>query len=392
VKSSPRSDVVSLLTDLVACPSTNPHGLPPSANYPGEAPLLRLLEDFFRPRGARVIQEEVLPGRCNLLAFFDGLDRSRTILLTAHADNVPQDGMTIPPFTPDIRDGKLFGRGSADPKGGMAAMLAALDRFLAAGRPFPCGVCFAATCNEESGADGAQALMRLHPKEFTAAIVAEPTDLQIVHLHKGALRFTVEARGVAVHSSLPERGVSAIRALCDVVARIEGPYRAALLRRIHPLAGSPRVSVGVIHGGSQVNVVPDRAEIQVDRRTLPGETTDSVQREFEEILQAVQRESDPRLAFSCRLTENYPPLDESPDSWVGRLIAEASRQVLGKATFAVAPFGTDGGVFSSQGLPSLIIGPGSISQAHTKDEYVELAQVRQAVDLYETILALSATA
>ncbi len=382
-------DVVHLLAELVACPSTNPRGAPPSAEYPGEAPLLRILELFFKTRGARVIQEEVFPGRCNLLATFDGVDRSRTLLLNAHADNVPQDGMTIPPFTPDIRDGKLYGRGATDPKGGMAAMLAALDRFLAAGRPFPCRVCFAATCNEECGADGAQALMRLHPGEFVAAVVAEPTDLEIVHLHKGALRFTIGASGVAVHSSLPERGVSAIRALCEVTARIEGPYRDSLLLRTHPQLGAPRVSVGVFHGGSQVNVVPDHAELQVDRRTLPGETVDSVQRELEEILVAVQRDADPRLAFSCRLSENYPPLDESPDSGIGRLVAEAARRVLGQARFAVAPFGTDGGVFSSHGLPSLIIGPGSIRQAHTKDEFIDLAQVRQAVDLYETILTLA---
>jgi acetylornithine deacetylase/succinyl-diaminopimelate desuccinylase-like protein len=381
-------DVVQLLSELVACPSTNPRGAPPSAAYPGEGPLLRILEAFFKARGAHVIQEEVLPGRCNLLAYFDGIDRSRTLLLNAHADNVPQDGMTIPPFVPDIRDGRLYGRGSVDPKGGMAAMLAALDRFLSAGRAFPCRVCFAATCNEESGADGAQALMRLHPKEFFAAVVAEPSDLEIVHLHKGAIRFNIEARGVAVHSSLPERGVSAIRALCEAVARIEGPYRDALLRRNHSLAGAPRVSVGVIQGGSQVNVVPDRAELQVDRRTLPGETPESVQRELEEILQAVQRGSDPRLVFACRLTEHYPPLDESPDSWLGRLMVGASTRVLGRAAFAVAPYGSDAGVFSSQGLPSLILGPGSISQAHTKDEYVDLTQVRQAVDLYETMLAL----
>ncbi len=391
MKAASRPDVVSLLTDLVACASTNPRGKPPSADYPGEAPLLHLLESFFKARGARVIQEEVFPGRCNLLAFFDGIDTSRTLLFNAHADNVPQDGMTIPPFTPEIRDGRLYGRGSADPKGGMAAMLAALDRFRSAGRPFPCQVCFAATCNEENGADGARELMRLHPRAFTAAVVAEPTDLEIVHLHKGAIRFQIEAQGVAAHSSLPENGVSAIRALCEVTARIEGPYRSELLRRTHPLAGSPRVSVGVFHGGAQVNVVPGRAELQVDRRTLPGETAASVQQELEEILEAVRREGDPRLTFTCQLTEHYPPLDEATDSWLGHLLAEASHRVLGHATFAVAPFGTDGGVFSSQGLPSLIVGPGSIRQAHTQDEYVDLAQVRRAVDLYETILMLSGT-
>jgi acetylornithine deacetylase len=382
-------DPIDLLSELVACPSSNPRRAPLSPEYPGEAGLVRLLERILTRLGGRVVIEEVLPGRSNLLAWFPGQARLPALMLSGHSDTVPQDGMTIPPFTPVIRDGRLYGRGACDMKGGMAALIAALSRWTESGRPFPVPVCFAATCNEEFGAHGSKALLAAHPGEFAAAIVAEPTNLDIVHGHKGALRFSIEAAGLPAHSSVPERGASAVLAMTGVIRRIEGPYRAELARRTHPLVDAPRVSVGLIHGGTQVNIVPDRCEIEVDRRTIPGETEAGVRAEFEAILEAVRAESDPRVTFTCRPTEEYPPLQEPVDGPVARLAAEACRRVLGKAVFAPAPYATDAGVFSSRGLPSLVMGPGSVAQAHTQDEYVELAAVRQAADVYETLIGLS---
>ena len=382
-------DPVQLLAELVTCPSSNPRHLPPSAEYPGEAGVVRILERVLKGLGATVRIEPVLPGRDNLLATFAGRDPSRTLLLNAHADTVPQDGMTIPPFTPAIRDGRLYGRGSCDTKGSMAAMIAALARRIESGEGFPINVCFAATCNEEAGADGAKALMRAHPGEFTAAIAGEPTGLEIIHVHKGALRFAIEALGLPAHSSMPERGASAILAMTEVIRWIEGPYRRELAGRTHPLVDAPRVSVGVIQGGTQVNIVADRCVIEIDRRTIPGETEASVQAEFEAILEAVRGATDPRVAFSCRPTEEYAPLQEPADSPLGRLAGEACRLVLGKAVFAAAPYATDAGIFNSLGLSAVVLGPGSVKQAHTQDEFIELAAVHQAVDVYATLIGLS---
>lgn len=382
-------DPITVLGQLVACPSPNPRREPLSPDYPGEANLLRLLAGFLGEMGARVTLEPVLPGRDNLLALFPGTDPSRTLLLAAHADTVPQDGMTIPPFLPEIRDGRLHGRGSCDTKGGMAAMLAALSRWTEARRPFPVNVCFVATCNEEFGADGARALMRAHPGRFTAAVAAEPTGFGIVHVHKGALRFAIEATGLPAHSSVPERGASAILAMAAVIRRLEGEYRAELARRTHPLVDAPRVSVGLVHGGTQVNIVPDRCMIEVDRRTIPGETAESVLAEFEAHLRAVAAESDPRIRLACRPTEEYPPLFEPKGGPLASLAAEACRRVLGSAEFAAAPYATDAGVFAAAGLPSLVLGPGSVAQAHTKDEYVEIDAVRKAADVYEILIGLA---
>ncbi|MFO7536371.1 MAG: M20 family metallopeptidase [Kiritimatiellia bacterium] len=382
-------DAVHLLAELVACPSTTPRRAAPSAEYPAETNLQKQLEGHLRAMGARTTYEEVLPGRSNLLAVFQGRDTSRTLLLAAHADTVPQDGMTIPPFQPDIRDGRLYGRGSTDCKGGMAAMLAALSRVLEKRDGLPCNVAFVATCNEEYGADGAKAFMKRHAGEFFGAVVAEPTELEIVHFHKGVLRFAIETRGVPAHTSMPERGASAVFAMCDVIGRIEGPLRETLARRIHPVLGAPRITVGVIQGGTQVNIVPDRCRIEVDRRTLPGETAASVQAELEEILVAARRAADPRIVFSCQPTEDYPPLAEPAEGPLCRLAIEACRRTLGRGTLASAPFATDGGVFQSLGLPSIILGPGSIQQAHTQDEFIEIAAVRQAADVFETLIGLA---
>lgn len=382
-------DVVQLLAELVACSSANPRRNPPGGDSPGEANLCRILDRLLNALGARVEQEEVLPGRRNLFGTFTGRDPSRTLLLAAHADTVPQDGMTIPPFTPSIRNGRLYGRGSADTKGSMAAMLAALSRFLEKNGAPPCNVCFAATCNEEFGAHGAKALVRRHPGEFFGAVVGEPTDLAVVHAHKGALRFSIEARGLAVHSSLPERGASAIFAMSDVVRRLEGPYREELLRRDHPLLGPPRVTVGIIRGGSQVNIVPDHCLVEVDRRTVPGETLDSARGELDAILAEAKHAGDPRIAFSCQSTDEYPPLDEPADGPIGRLAGEACRRVLGQARFAAAPYATDAGVFHHAGLPAVVLGPGSMQQAHTQDEFIGLEPLRQAVDVYETLIGLA---
>lgn len=382
-------DAVQLLAELVACPSPNPRRAPLSDLYPGEAGLQALLARILTGLGAKVRLEEVLPGRSNLLAFFPGRDAARTLLLDAHADTVPQDGMSIAPFTPEIRNGRMYGRGTTDTKGGMAAMLAALSRVAERKDGFPCTICFAATCNEENGADGAHALMRAHRGDFTAAVVAEPTDLAVIHTHKGVLRFAIETRGLAAHTSLPERGVSAIYAMTHIIRRIEGSYRQELSRRTHPLLDSPRVTVGLIQGGTQVNIVPDRCVIEVDRRTLPGESLEMVQQEFDRLLAACRSELDPAITFSCKPTEIYPPLHEPVDSPLCKLAAEACRRTLGQAVLSTAPFGTDAGVFAANGLPSVVLGPGSIAQAHTADEFIELSAVSQAVDVYETLIGLA---
>jgi len=203
------------------------------------------------------------------------------------------------------------------------------------------------------------------------AVVAEPTSFKLVYTHKGALRAAIETAGVAAHSSMPHLGINAIYKMMPVITRLE----KMTFQNTHPKLGAPTLSVGTITGGSQVNIVPASCCIEVDRRLLPGETR-------EEIVRQLIGNDD----VTCTVTEFYPPFEESLDSPVIRLVAEASRRLLGRAEFITPPYATNAGAYKAAGIPSVIFGPGNLAQAHTKDEYIELALVEQAVDLFAEII------
>lgn len=363
---------IELLSQLVACPSLNPRHADKFTPPHGEAAMVALLDKLLRGWGAITDIREVHPGRPNLLATFPGKNPNRAILLDAHTDTVAVDGMIIPPFTPTIRDGKLYARGACDTKGPMTAMLLGLRRILdEAGKP-PVTVHFAATCNEECGGTGAAALAQQNlPVEF--ALAAEPTEHKIVHMHKGCVRVDIETTGVAVHSSMPDRGVNAIYKMTRVIDRLEHEVIPALKHITHPQLGHATLSVGTIIGGSQVNVVPERCRIEVDRRVIPGEDKDTIIRQL-------------AGNDSTTLTEYYPALQQPIDSAVARHVAKACERVIGKAEFMVAPYGTDAGFYHAAGIPSLVIGPGSLAQAHTKDEFIDLQELDRGIDLFAEII------
>lgn len=376
--------ITDLLSELVSCPSVNPKGLTPTGPPFGEKRLLRLLSERLKSWGAETDFQEVYPERPNLIAHFKGKNPSRTILLEAHADTVQTTGMTIAPFAPEIVNGRLYGRGSCDTKGPMAAILSAIKFILDEDGQLPTDLYFVSTCDEELGANGAHAFVKrgLRPD---LAVVGEPTDLTIVHSHKGAIRWTVTTHGTAAHSSTPHLGINAIYSMGKFLEVVEKRMVVALENKRHPLLGSPSLSVGTIEGGTQVNVIPSECRIELDRRTIPGETQENLS---EELVQELERLSlgDNRFKYSIRQTEWYPAFEESVDSPVARLVAEACERTTGKVEFTTAPWAANSGVFKEAGIPCVLFGPGSIRQAHTKDEYVNLDQVYKAVDVYKEII------
>ncbi|WP_435022365.1 M20 family metallopeptidase [Tundrisphaera sp. TA3] len=365
-----------LLSDLVAIPSVNPMGRP--FGGPGflEAGMSDYLEAWFRDLGVPCERITVSPGRDNLLARYDAPDSRRTILFDAHQDTVPTDGMTIPAWTPDVVGGRLYGRGSCDIKGGMAAMLLAFARLV---RERPAGsasVVMACTVDEEYTHTGSDHLA-LWPHGADFAIVAEPTGLEIVDRHKGAVRWKIRADGVACHSSTPHLGDNAIYRMATVVSSLARHACELAGMPPVPMLGTPSLSVGRIEGGVSANVVPDRCEIDIDRRLLPGETPDA----------AVDRV---RAALGdLRGLTFLPPWVKMPalgpradDPWLAP-IREAMAGALGREPGVIGvPYGTDAGPLNQAGLPCYVVGPGDIAQAHTKDEWIELDQVRAAVDVY----------
>jgi acetylornithine deacetylase/succinyl-diaminopimelate desuccinylase family protein len=386
-------DVTRLLSDLVAIPSVNPMGRPLGGPGVLEGGMSDYLEGWFRALGVRCERETIAPGRDNVLAWYDapgsgsGTGAGVTLLFDAHQDTVPADGMTIPPFEPRIEGGRLYGRGACDIKGGMAAMLVAFAR-LVRGRPEgSASVIMACTVDEEFTHIGSSRLAE-RPLGADLAVVAEPTLLDIVHCHKGAVRWKVRARGVACHSSTPHLGANAIYRMAGVVAALA--EHAAELSRAepHPILGPPSLSVGRIEGGVSVNVVPDACEIEIDRRLIPGERPDAaMERAYRAVARRLGADGTGSFEFLPPWV-NMPSL--SPESaaagrWPER-VAEALAPVLGRMPgVSGVPYGTDAGPLGAAGLPCLVFGPGDIAQAHTKDEWVDLDQVRTAVDAYERI-------
>ncbi|HNT35740.1 MAG TPA: M20/M25/M40 family metallo-hydrolase, partial [bacterium] len=209
--------------------------------------------------------------------------------------------------------------------------------------------------------------------------------LSIIHAHKGALRWKIETEGVPAHSSTPEKGINAIYKMRRVLECIEQMAVPALNTKSHTLLGKPTLSVGTIAGGSQVNVVPGNCVIEVDRRTIPGE---SEQRLTEELLGHLDqvRALDPDLKFKIEPIEWYPSFEERTDSPVASLVQSACDRVLGTSRFNVAPWAANSGVFKAAGIPCVLFGPGSVAQAHTREEYIELDQVEKAVGVYAEII------
>jgi acetylornithine deacetylase len=381
VKLIDRNELVALLEDLVRIPSVNP------AFQPGgdERQLGLYIRSFFERLGLPSETQEVFPGRDNVLVRLEGADPSRTLLLEAHMDTVSVAGMTIEPFTPRQEGDLLYGRGSCDTKAGLAAMMYAMKRLRQEKMKPRTNVVLVGAVDEESGFSGAS---RLVQSGFRAdgAVVSEPTELEVVVAHKGCLRWKIRTAGRAAHSSKVHLGVNAIAKMARSICALEETLGAAYATRQHPLLGPPTWNAGLISGGIQVNTVPDSCTIHIDRRLLPGETGETVYPEFQDVLARLERE-DPD--FHCEMeapTLEDPPLETPQESPVVSAASEACRRVLGKSSVVGVPFGTDASKLSRAGIPSIVLGPGSIDQAHTAVEYVSIPQVVQAAAIYAEIM------
>jgi acetylornithine deacetylase len=238
---------------------------------------------------------------------------------------------------------------------------------------------------EELGHEGAAHLMA-SGFGADAAVVGEPTGLDVVTAHKGILRWRMTALGRAAHSSNPGAGCNAIVRMAAVIRGLEERLIPELGQRSHPLLGSPTLSVGRIEGGFEVNVVPDRCTIEVDRRLLPGETWPQVRRELEELLASLRGE-DPQLRVQVEEPhQSLPAMATDPDAPIVRVAREAVGRIQGERPVRGVAFGTDAAELSAGGIPGVVLGPGDIAQAHTGEEYVEIQQVVKAAAIYREIM------
>lgn len=399
-------DVINVLSDLVRIPSVNPMGRPVTGDIYYEHRVTAHLESLFRGLGLPVERHTVAPLRDNIITRVDGdvpPERGgRIIMLEAHQDTVPIDGMTIEPFSPTVKNGRMYGRGSCDIKGGMAAMITAVARLAEekpAGRPT---VILACTINEEHGFTGATHWAATysgkppdsgHGPEVTpaagrskllnrvpdAAIVAEPTLLNVVVAHKGAVRWKCTTQGVAIHSSRPHLGDNAIYRMGRVLGALEEYAREVPKLANHPLCGQPTLSVGLISGGLSVNTVPGSCTIEVDRRVVPGE---SAQAALEHCLNFLRG----KLGNDAKVVQERPymmtsGLKDDGNSILAEQLGAVIRQHCGPGERIGVPFGTDAPHFAATGCPTVVFGPGCVDQAHTADEWLDLDQLQTAAEI-----------
>ncbi len=458
-------EVKTLLQNLIRIPSVNPaFG---TAEQGGEAALTSFLQDFVDRQGWPWLRQTVHPGRDNLVAICQPTQPDGSVLLwEVHQDTVGVRGMRIDPFGAEESEGRIWGRGACDNKGGLAAMLAAAVRAQA----MPAGptIILACTINEEHGFTGARALAQIWardgadvrpPPQTTgplrcevlrqllpaAVIVAEPTQLQVVVAHKGSLRWRCHTRGLAAHSSQPERGRNAIYLMARVVTAIEAyqqevlhPRSAAALRvaneedlcrpgagqrptgaglpsgsshrqaaprpsrgQAPPSCGRSTVCVSTVQGGVGINTVPDQATIEIDRRLLPGESPAVA---YQELIDYVAEKchawtaqadgpgsrslSDAGTSPPVSLIEHEPPTQQSAglsgglNQDLGNRLAAIVQAGGAAGELIGVPYGTDAWVFDKLGWPTVVCGPGSIDQAHTDDEWIAIEQLEQATEVF----------
>jgi acetylornithine deacetylase/succinyl-diaminopimelate desuccinylase family protein len=369
------TNVVELLQDLVAIPSVNPNGTP-GTDRVGEQALAEYVADFLRDLGAEAALEMIEPGRPNVVARFTPKEPKARLAFAPHLDTVSVAGMTIPPFDPVVRDGKLFGRGSTDTKGPMAASLWAVRDWAQSPARARSKIewTYLALMGEEAGNDGAHAMA---DQGFSSdlVLVQEPTSLGVVTAHKGALWLEISTTGVACHGSTPGQGRNAIYAMRRVLEVIEDEFIPELARQPHPKLGPATMNVGTISGGSKVNIVPDQCRIEVDCRLVPGLDPEPLRARLEALLR--KRVPEVSVGFQTLRTRRFSlPLDTDESiPWVQRL-GQTARG------FTTAPWFSDAAVLGRAHCPAVCVGPGSIAQAHTRDEFILVHDLEEGAQFF----------
>jgi len=375
-----KGDPVALAQALVSTPSVNPMLEEGGA---GEAGVAELTAGWLTEWGLAVEVSEVAPARWNVLAHLgDVRGDGPVVLLNGHLDTVGVVGMSIPPFGGELRDDRLWGRGSCDMKGGVAAILAATARLAQDDEPGPLIV--ALTADEEHASVGMEALVRLGVGA-DAAVVCEPTNLAIMPAHKGFIWVDAVFRGNAAHGSRPDVGVDAIDHAGRYLASL-GSLRTELAAADpHPLLDHGSLHAGTISGGSAASVYPAECRLVLERRTLPGETPARVMEEFQAVLDGLERDV-PCLDAELVQGLTRPATEVLEDSpLVQGLLSACSAQDVEPVVEGMTAW-VDAAFLNEAGTPAVCFGPGSIAQAHSADEWIEASEITKCADvLYQFV-------
>ena len=356
-----------LLRDLVAVNSVNPTLVP---GAPGEREIADLIAHELRQSGLDVSIEHVADNRPNVVGVLEGRTKGPTLMFCGHTDTVGVAGMDDP-FVPREHDGRLYGRGAQDMKGGVAAMMSAAASLARLGRLASGRLIVAAVVDEEHSSIGAEALVKRWRAD--AAIVTEPTDLAIAVGHKGFAWVEVKVEGKAAHGSRPAEGQDAILRMGRVLARLEALDRDLLARAPHPLVGTGSLHASFVSGGRELSSYPDRATLQMERRILPHEPESIAVDEVRAILDSLARE-DTTFRGTAAAMFSRPAYEVPRDHELPTRLAAAIERAGGRPRVGGASFWTDAAILGHAGIPSILFGPGGAG-LHSTEEYVNLADV-----------------
>jgi acetylornithine deacetylase len=366
------SDLISLLEQLVAIDSINPDLVPGGA---GEGEIADFVAGWLEDAGLEVTLDEPAPGRRSVVGIVRGSGGGRSLMLNAHFDTVGVAGMEHP-HEPRIEGNRLYGRGAYDMKGGLAAIMVAAAR--AKALSLRGDVVLAAVADEEWASTGTQSIVRRWHAD--AAIVTEPTALRLCVAHKGFVWLEIVTQGHAAHGSRPDLGIDAIVKMGQVLVGLEQLDLSLRSAPSHPLLGSGSLHASLIDGGQELSSYPASCRLQVERRTVPGETPSIVQTEIEKVLAEI-RIGDPTFLATVTSTLVREPFEVPADAPILQALSRESEALLGTAPEVYGEtMWMDSALLAQAGIPSVVFGPGGAG-AHAVVEWVDLPQVQQCSDV-----------
>lgn len=369
-----REFIKEVLIQLVQTDSRNPSMV---ADALGEESIGSILADLMTVMGLKVTTIDLAPGRVNVVGTLPGTGKGRSLILNGHMDTVGVDEMEDP-FSGFIEDGRLYGRGSQDMKGSLAAMLGSIKALVDGGISLAGDLILTAVADEENQSLGTIELVK--SLKADAAIVTEPTDLQVVSAHRGWIWYEVEVEGKAAHGSRFQDGKDAILLMGRFLVELEKLSAELIQREGHHLTGPPSIHTSLIEGGSDMCTYPPRCTVSIERRTVSGESEQQVTQEIQKIINKLTEE-DPDYGARLKIIAERSALDTDPDSGIMRALKEAYHNQQGKpAQITGAAYWTDAALLAEAGMESVLIGPVGAG-LHSTVEWVDLESVYDLAEI-----------
>jgi acetylornithine deacetylase len=368
-----RDDVIELTRSLVAIDSVNPDLVPGGA---GEGEIASFVAGWLEQAGLEVEREEIAPGRWNVVGTARGSGGGRSLMLNAHMDTVGGGGMAKP-HEPRMEDGRMYGRGAYDMKSSLAAIMVAAARAREDG--LRGDVIVTGVADEEVASIGTAAIAA--SRSADAAIVSEPTEERVAIAHRGFVWLRVESHGRAAHGSRPDLGLDAIAKMGRVLTGLDELDRELRANPTNPFVGSGSLHASLIEGGQELSTYPDRCVLELERRTIPGESPESVHAEVQAIVDRAAAE-DPDLRADVEVTFSREPFELGEDADVVVAVRKHAAAAAGREPEIVGvPFWTDAAVLAAAGIPTVVFGP--IGEgAHADVEWVDLDSTVRCAEIY----------